>query len=44
MANTYLTTTFQERLEAEALGAGWDAASWSAAAVMVEVDKLVRRT
>lgn len=25
MANTYLTTTFQERLEAKALGARWDA-------------------
>lgn len=27
MANTYLTTTFQERLEAKALGARWDAAA-----------------
>jgi len=26
MANTYLTTTFQERLEAKVLGARWDAA------------------
>jgi len=26
MANTYLTTTFQERLEVKALGARWDVA------------------